>query len=102
VQSHPHDELPHGVTISQWLAAERNWTVPEYVQHMANWNGGDEQTWGGALEIVLASKLRGFTVAIFELVVGGYEQVSFVGGGATADFNLVFKGGHYDFLMLSK
>lgn len=88
-------------TIKEWVQMTSGKSVPQYIQRLSQSN-----TWGGALELALAAKLKGVNIHVHKRCGDGYRCIAtFDMPEAVRTVNIVYRTvpcKHYDALSVSK
>ena len=86
-------ESVNGIPLSDYIEWEFEESVNEYIDQMF------AGRWGGALELIVMSKLLGVRVRVFEKVTGGYSEIWSTGDEGVASCDLVYENRvHYNIL----
>lgn len=88
-------------TIKEWVQMTSGKTVPQYIQRLSQSN-----TWGGALELALAAKLKAVNIHVHKRCGDGYRCIAtFDMPEAVRTVNIVYRTvpcKHYDALSVNK
>ena len=86
-------ESVNGIPLSDYIEWEFEESVNEYIDEMF------AGRWGGALELIIMSKLLGVRVRVFEKVTGGYSEIWSTGDEGEVSCDLVYENrAHYNVL----